>query len=73
MNAHGARKHAAIPATDHLLTHAAVDLAAQVHPAPAANHDSHDADDEHRVNPLWMITVGLGGFFALMLLLMTFS
>ena len=32
----------------------------------AANDDTHARDDDHAVNPLWMITVGLGVLFAVM-------
>ncbi|MGH8178025.1 MAG: hypothetical protein ACREV5_17360 [Steroidobacter sp.] len=46
-------------------------LASQMRATSAANDAAQAADDEHRVNPLWMITVGLGFFFALLVLLTT--
>jgi hypothetical protein len=32
----------------------------------AANDGTHSPDDDHTVNPLWMITIGLGILFAVM-------
>lgn len=35
-------------------------------PRAAANDDTRSRDDDHAVNPLWMVTVGLGVLFAVM-------
>jgi len=35
-------------------------------PNSAANADAGEPADDRSVRPLWMITIGLGGFFAVM-------
>jgi hypothetical protein len=50
----------------------AITLSSDLGIAAAANDDS-EAPDARRVNPLWMITVGLAMFFALVALLTTFD
>ena len=45
-------------------------LASRIHPASAANDDAAAAAETLMVNPLWMITIGLGAFFGLGALLL---
>jgi hypothetical protein len=43
------------------------------HASRAANEEIAAAAREHMVNPLWMITVGLGAMFSLLALLVAFD
>lgn len=45
-------------------------LASRIHAASAANDDAAAATGTLVVNPLWMITIGLGAFFGLGALLL---
>ena len=75
MNARKAAPEQAAVASGHdPIKSVAVTLSSDLGLAAAANHDQL-AEDAHvgRVNPLWMITVGLAMFFVLIALLTTFD
>lgn len=67
-----ARQHG-VALTTEAVGPVAAALASQMRAPSAANDAAQAADDEHRVNPLWMITVALGAFFAVAVLLSTFD
>jgi hypothetical protein len=62
--AHSVAKETVEPVAITLLYHPGIDA--------AANDDPH-AEDARRVNPLWMITAGLGVFFAFLAIVATFD
>lgn len=74
MNASKTRSaHTDLPATGRQIEPVALALTSQVW-LSAANEDHARRDaDRPQVNPLWMITAGLGAFLVLLALLVTFG
>jgi hypothetical protein len=66
--------HRSVPRTSHSYDHVAPLIVRETNRIALSEHPTHipndaESDDEHRVNPLWMITVALAVMFALMLLM----
>lgn len=60
-----------IALTTGVIGHATNAPVSRIHPTSAANDDAEKIAGESMVNPLWMITIGLGTFFVLALLLLS--